>query len=65
VLLAIPFFAAAVYTDFGLWALSYTDILSSATNSSFEPLSFLAKAIAFVISVGIVAFSFSALRLLV
>lgn len=62
-LLAIPFFAAAVYVDFGLWVLERDTQLSWLVTSNLAWLSVPAKAIAFFLSVFGVAILFEFVRI--
>ncbi|WP_111497924.1 hypothetical protein [Marinobacter bohaiensis] len=54
-ILAIPFFAAAVYIDFGLWVLADADLLQSMASSSFDPVVAVSKTVAFILGVVFVA----------
>ncbi|MBI3187169.1 MAG: hypothetical protein HYZ31_04745 [Gammaproteobacteria bacterium] len=62
-LLAIPFFAAAVYVDFGLWVLERDPQLSWLATSSLAWLSIPAKVVAFFLGVFGVAILFELVRL--
>lgn len=55
-LMAVPFFGAAAYLSFGLWAAEYFDDLLQLTNASYHPIAVLAKAFSFFISIGAICF---------
>lgn len=50
-ILIIPFISAAVYADFGLWAIDYFDGMESLALSDNAFVSILTNVIAFIISV--------------
>lgn len=62
-LLAIPFFAAAVYVDFGLWVLERDALLSWFATSNLAWLSIPAKVAAFFLGVFGVVILFELVRL--
>jgi hypothetical protein len=61
-ILIIPFIAAAVYVDFGLWVIDSARELGILASSRILILSYIAKVIAFSISVVVVAFIVESIR---
>lgn len=59
-LLAVPFFGAALFVDFGLWILRYDNppILGWFVSSSWSGVRFAAQAATFLIGIGVVAITY-------
>ena len=61
-ILIIPFIAAAVYVDFGLWAIDWFKELGWLASTGILIFTYIAKLIAFITSVILVAFAVEVFR---
>lgn len=57
-ILVIPMIAAAIYQEFGLWVLEISDSWNEYALPAYGIFSLAAKAVAFFVCVGVVAFVF-------